>query len=128
MTKGRSQAAQAEIATIEHGLNAFYMETGRYPTNEEGIAILCKATTQHPDPWLSKFPTDPWGHAYHYRTPGRDNKGYEVTSYGADDREGGEGSDADISSFDASVNQGSGSSSGNSSTPDLPAPSSGGTP
>lgn len=122
MTKGRAQAAQAEIATIEHALAAFYMENGRYPNNDEGIAILCKATAQQPDPWLTKFPTDPWGHAYHYRTPGRDSKGYEVISYGADDREGGDGADADISSFDVGVNQGSGSTSG---TPDLPASPSG---
>src|SRR6267378_2158430 len=47
-------------------------------------------------PYLKKeLPSDPWGNAYVYRAPGR-NGGYEIVSFGADGREGGEGENADI--------------------------------
>ncbi len=52
-------------------------------------------------PYLKKdLPADPWGNAYVYRAPGRSG-GYEIVSYGADGREGGEGENADITSWEA---------------------------
>jgi general secretion pathway protein G len=45
-----------------------------------------------------EIPLDPWGQAYVYRAPGRSG-GYEIVSYGADGREGGDGDNADIASW-----------------------------
>ena len=91
----RQNAAQAEIAKIKDALEAYYMIHNRYPTNEEGLAVLLEKTPKFPDGLLNKVPTDPWGNAYVYNSPGR-TSAFEVISYGADGREGGENENADI--------------------------------
>ena len=48
------------------------------------------------EPYLSEVPTDPWGKAYIYRSPGATGA-YDLLSYGKDGKEGGEGLDADLS-------------------------------
>ena len=39
------------------------------------------------------------GNPYQYRRPGRNNRDYDLFSYGADGREGGEEEDADVTSW-----------------------------
>lgn len=98
MTKGRQNTARLEVSTICNAVEAFYTTTGRYPTNEEGIAVLTKASDQLPEPLLKQLPLDPWGRPYQYNHPGQ-REAYEVICLGADGREGGEGADADIVSW-----------------------------
>ncbi len=45
---------------------------------------------------MNSLPEDPWGNRYQYISPGTEGP-YDLFSYGADGREGGEGDDADIS-------------------------------
>ncbi len=44
------------------------------------------------------MPNDPWGNAYRYESPGK-NGMYDLYSYGADNQEGGEGTNADVVSW-----------------------------
>lgn len=97
LTKGKQSTARLEIATICTALDTFYGATGRYPSNQEGIAMLAKASPQLPEPLLKQLPTDPWGRPYQYLQPGR-TAAYEVICLGADGKEGGGGVDADLSS------------------------------
>jgi general secretion pathway protein G len=97
INKAKQNTARQEIATIVHALETFYAANGRYPTNDEGIAILTQPSPKWPDPPLKTVPLDPWGRAYQYNSPGAGSP-YEVICYGADGREGGTGADADISS------------------------------
>ena len=90
-------AAKQEIATIILALETFYAIYGRYPTNEEGLAILTRSTDKLPEKLLEGEPIDPWSQPYQYNSPGA-NGPYEVVCYGADGREGGEGADADVRS------------------------------
>jgi general secretion pathway protein G len=99
MVRGKENAARAEIATISQALDVFYSVYGRYPTNDEGLAVLSAKTDKAPDGFLKQTPIDPWGHPYQYNIPGR-TEPYEVICFGADGKEGGEGADADISSSD----------------------------
>jgi general secretion pathway protein G len=91
----KQNAAKAEIARMVDAVEAFYAVHNRYPTNEEGLAVLAEKTPRFPDGLLSKIPTDPWGNAYIYNSPGR-SAPFEIISYGADGREGGENENADI--------------------------------
>ncbi|MGC9023154.1 MAG: type II secretion system major pseudopilin GspG, partial [Dissulfurimicrobium sp.] len=83
-------------------LDAFRLDNGRYPTTEEGL----KALREKPPgldtwngPYLPKpIPKDPWGHDYVYRCPG-EHGDYDIISYGRDGQPGGEGEDADITSW-----------------------------
>ncbi len=97
LNKAKRATARTEIATIDQALETFYATYGRYPSNEEGLAILCKPTEKLPEALLKETPVDPWGHPYQYNSPGSAGP-YEVISFGQDGREGGEGVDADISS------------------------------
>jgi general secretion pathway protein G len=99
MTRGKQNAARGEIATICQALETYYSAYGRYPTNEEGLAVLCQKSDKFSDPLLTQTPADPWGHPYSYLQPGRGHA-YEVICLGADGRPGGAGADADIVSWD----------------------------
>jgi general secretion pathway protein G len=93
----KQNAARAEIATMVSAIESFYADQSRYPTNEEGIAILTQGTDSFPDGFLKKVPLDPWDRPYEYVSPAA-KAPFEIICLGADGREGGQGGDADISS------------------------------
>ena len=99
LVRAKRNTARQEIATIVKGLNTFYGSYDRYPSNEEGLKALVEPTEKLPEPPLEgpAVLTDPWGRPYQYNAPGT-NGPFEVISYGADGRQGGEGADADIHS------------------------------
>ncbi|HUY31651.1 MAG TPA: type II secretion system major pseudopilin GspG [Pirellulales bacterium] len=96
---GKQNIAKMEVAKIGQALETFYTANDRFPANDEGLESLVRPSEKFPDGVLNKMPRDPWGHPYQYNQPGRSGP-YEVVSYGADGREGGEGADADITSAD----------------------------
>lgn len=97
LNRAKQSTAKQEISTIAHALETFNSKANRYPTNEEGLAILYKPSSFFSDALLQNDPKDPWGHPYQYNCPGA-KEPFDVISYGADGREGGEGADADIRS------------------------------
>lgn len=100
LTRAKQARVKQDIAVVVGALGTFYGVYDRYPTNEEGLAILAKPSEKLIEPPLTAEPMDPWDRPYQYNCPGTDAP-YEVISYGADGREGGEGIDADISSTPA---------------------------
>ncbi len=98
LISARQNTAKAQIKTIVDAIDSFYAEQGRYPSNEEGLAILAQTTPDLPEPYMKDIPEDPWNRAYEYNSPGRDNAAYEVLCLGGDGREGGEGENKDITS------------------------------
>jgi general secretion pathway protein G len=99
LIRGKQGVAKLEIAKIAQAIDTFYSQFDRYPTNDEGLAILAAKSKEFPDGLLNKTPVDPWGQAYQYNQPGR-SAPYDVICYGADHREGGTGADADLSNTD----------------------------
>ena len=99
LIKGKQNAARSEIASICLALDTYYAALDRYPSNDEGLAVLSRSSDKLPEPLLQQSPVDPWGRPYQYNQPGRE-AAYEVISYGADGREGGEDADGDIFSWD----------------------------
>lgn len=105
LVKAKQTTARQEIATIIGALDSFYMAFDRYPTNDEGLEVLTRPSAAFPEGLLegrSGVPSDPWGRPYQYNCPGI-SRPYEVVSFGADGREGGQGADADVSSEDLGV-------------------------
>jgi len=97
--KSEVQVARAQVESLEKALDQFRLDMRRYPTAEEGLEALvskpANATTWS-GPYLKKaVPSDPWGHAYVYRTPGGKGE-FDLFSYGRDGKPGGSGEDADI--------------------------------
>ncbi|MBX6424263.1 type II secretion system major pseudopilin GspG [Thermosulfurimonas sp. F29] len=105
--KAKGEIARSQIALLEAALDQFRLDVGRYPTTEEGLRVLIEppedeeARSRWQGPYLKKrkIPVDPWGRPYHYRSPGEHGE-YDLWSYGADGQPGGEGENADITSWD----------------------------
>lgn len=98
LVKAKQSVAKSDIATIKNALSLFYMEHDRYPTTDEGLAILKKKTAKNPNGIVQNELKDPWRHDYVYIFPGVHGS-FDVVSFGADGQEGGEGADADITSW-----------------------------
>jgi general secretion pathway protein G len=101
--KAKQKAAKIEIEQIGQTLDLFRLEVGRYPTTQEGLQALITAptgVTNWNGPYWKKstLPKDPWTNEYKYASPGQ-HGAYDVWSYGADGKEGGEGTDKDITSW-----------------------------
>lgn len=105
--KARIVTARTQIDAFSTALESYYIDCGRYPTQEQGLEALWAKPAVEPvssywnGPYLYKnIPNDPWGNAYEYIVPGYDGLPYGIRSFGADGIEGGEGNDADISSWE----------------------------
>lgn len=98
--KAKQKAAQTQIQMLATALEMFYLDVGRYPTEDEGLKVLYERPANLPSwngPYLEKgVPKDPWGHDYVYKCPG-ENRPFDIISYGADGAPGGEGENQDIS-------------------------------
>ena len=102
----KDATAKSQIEMLGAALDAYRLDNGRYPSTEQGLAALWeKPTLDPPDNWKAPYlrkpvPLDPWGRPYVYLFPGQANtQGYDLVSYGADGKAGGEGEDADITSW-----------------------------
>jgi general secretion pathway protein G len=85
--------ARADIATLEQGVEMYRLNKLQYPAAGEGLQAVVR------EGYVKRLPEDPWGNPYHYAAPGRDGRSFDIFSHGADGREGGEGEDADIGSW-----------------------------
>ena len=87
--KARQQDAQEQIALLGQALDLYRLEKHKYPTSDDGLNAI--------KPYLKKnIPKDPWGNKYVYESPGKEGREYDLYSFGADNAEGGEGTDMDI--------------------------------
>jgi general secretion pathway protein G len=94
-----------DIKAIETALNLYKLDSGVYPSTEQGLEALVTEPTTGVIPrnwkeggYLDKVPKDPWGSPFVYLHPGG-HKEFDLVSYGADGVEGGEGKDADIENW-----------------------------
>jgi len=104
--EARIAAAKQDIGSIVQALKLYKLDNMRYPTTEQGLQALVSKPGSAPIPpnwkgngYLEKLPKDPWGNPYQYLQPGTHGE-IDVISLGADGAAGGEGSDADIGSWE----------------------------
>ena len=98
--KAKTQSAKIQVDALSAAVDAFHLDVGRFPTQEEGLQVLMERPTDATawdGPYLKKRESliDSWGHPYRYRQPGKRGD-YDVYSLGADDREGGNGDATDV--------------------------------
>lgn len=99
------KTAKSQIEMLSTSLDAFRLDTGRYPTTEEGLAVLWQRKNKKirgfVGPYLPKpVKEDPWGEAYQYKKESKNGNPYELFSFGPDSTVGGTGNDKDISIWD----------------------------
>jgi general secretion pathway protein G len=100
--KGKQAAARAQIELLGQALDQLRLDTGRYPTTQEGLNVLVanQNIENWEGPYLKKgLPNDPWGKPYYYQCPGQHGD-YDLWSYGRDGTPGGEGEDKDVVSWE----------------------------
>lgn len=100
--KGKQAAAKAQIELLGQALDQYRLDTGSYPTTEQGLNALVTnpGVEKWEGPYLKKgLPLDPWGRPYIYQQPGSHGE-YDLFSYGRDGKPGGESEDKDITSWE----------------------------
>ena len=74
--ESKAKAAKIQIESFSSALDLYYLDLGRYPNSNEGLAALVQrpATMRPAGTGLicegGVVPTDPWGNPYVYRSPG----------------------------------------------------------
>jgi general secretion pathway protein G len=101
--KSEVKVARAQIESFGKALDQYRLDTGHYPTTEQGLAALVTKPADEArwdGPYLKKgVPSDPWGTAYTYKRPGAHGE-YDIVSFGKDGVAGGTGEDADLGSWE----------------------------
>lgn len=104
-------AAKSQIEIFALALDSYRLDSDVFPTSAQGLDALRTAPTASDAPrnWRGPYlrkaiPRDPWGRPYLYVSPGKENPtSYDVYSLGRDGVIGGEGDDADITSWGGAV-------------------------
>ena len=106
LDSSKSKAARTQIEMVGAALDTYRLDMSRYPSTEQGIAALSEKPADVAEsalwrgPYLKKrVEKDLWGNSYVYKFPG-EKSDYELSSLGADGKEGGSGIDADIHSWE----------------------------
>ena len=99
----KAKTAKIQIANISTALDLYYLSNGNYPSEQQGLKALVEkpeGVTTWDGPYLNRADgiIDPWTHPYLYKNPGVHGK-FDVSSLGADGKEGGDGEDADLGSW-----------------------------
>jgi general secretion pathway protein G len=103
LSKAKVQTAHIQVDALSAAVDAFVVDVGRAPSDAEGLKALLTAPADiktWDGPYTKKGASliDPWGRPYLYRNPGRHGD-FDVYTFGADNREGGEGDALDIGNW-----------------------------
>ncbi|MBC8210679.1 MAG: type II secretion system major pseudopilin GspG [Gammaproteobacteria bacterium] len=99
----RISKVKNDIQVLESALELYRLDNFTYPSSDQGLEALVTKPSDNLKNWktggyVKKLRKDPWGNDYHYKSPGRESE-FEIFSYGADNSEGGDGSNMDIGSW-----------------------------
>lgn len=101
--KAKVQTAETQVKMLKGALETMRLDTGRYPSQEEGLKLLAQAPTdtklaqRWKGPYLEDgLPDDPWGNPYQYATKPSGTHAFSLYSFGADGKAGGSDYDADV--------------------------------
>lgn len=106
LQEGKVQSAKIQIKSLSERLKEYRRDCNTLPTTDQGLdALIDKPTGGReckryaPGGYIEggKVPQDPWDNEFIYES---DGKTFTIISLGADNAEGGEGSDADLNSKD----------------------------
>jgi len=105
--RARVASCRNQIETFRLALQSYYLDCSQFPSEAQGLRALWEKPTLSPAPanWEGPYvdrqiPQDPWGGNYIYKNPGENNLPFTIMSFGADGKQGGEGTNADIHSWD----------------------------
>lgn len=89
--------AKSDIRALSSAVSLYKLDNFRFPTTAQGLETLTGGSRDGRG-YIDRLPADPWGNSYQYLYPG-ERMEYDLWSFGADGRTGGEGVDADIGNW-----------------------------
>jgi general secretion pathway protein G len=98
---------KASLRQLHTAINQFHMDSGRWPTEDEGLGVLVQqpADVQNYPPGgyieTTEVPKDAWNRDFVFELYPETGKPFVIKSLGADGQEGGEGDNVDLLSTDA---------------------------
>jgi len=96
----KAKAASSQISRISMSVESFYLDTGNTPSSLDELVSEPSGVTGWNGPYIKNtLLNDPWGQEYNYKVPG-EHGDFDIWSYGADRKQGGEGNNADITSWE----------------------------
>jgi general secretion pathway protein G len=97
--------AKADIQALSSALKLYKLDNFNYPSTEQGLEALIRQPSGEPPAknwkkggYVERLPSDPWGNPYQYLSPGEKME-FDIWSFGADGRGGGEGIGAEIGNW-----------------------------
>lgn len=101
--QARVSRATADLATLSNAVSLYKLDNQNYPTTQQGLVALVRAPASEPlainwSQYIDRLPTDPWGQAYQYLSPGVYGD-FDIFSFGADGVQGGTGANADLGTW-----------------------------
>src|SRR5215469_16953052 len=86
--RAKKTKAQADIQEIKQALDRYYLDSGSYPTSDQGLQALVtppstgrQSANYEQGGYIEKLPNDPWGNPYSYQS---DGSSYVLKSFGPD--------------------------------------------
>ena len=107
--QSRTAAAKAQIELFGAALDQYKLDNGSYPTTDQGLDALVRNPFVGPNNWAGPYlkksvvPKDPWANPYRYVCCPAQHGDYALWSYGADNAPGGDGDNADVTSWQSAV-------------------------
>lgn len=107
LDRAKVVSTRSEIQALSMALDSYYLDNGRYPTEDQGLKALWERPSLEPAPqyWSGPYVnkndfTDSWDNDYEFNVPGESGLPYSLTSLGSDGYPGGEGNAQDIHSWE----------------------------
>jgi len=94
------RAASSQISRLSMSVETFYLDTGSTPDSLEDLVREPQSAAGWNGPYVKpSLLKDPWGREYQFRSPG-EHGDFDIYSFGADGQQGGDGNNADITSWE----------------------------
>lgn len=98
---GQAKAAKSQLASVGMSIEQYYLDNGSYPERLEDLVNKPGNAANWNGPYLKASQVkDPWGTDLDYRAPGENGRDFDIVSLGKDKRQGGEGNNKDIASWE----------------------------
>ncbi len=96
----KAKSASSQISRLSMAVETYYLDTGNTPERLDDLVSNSGDAAGWNGPYVKQtLLKDPWGRDYQYESPGQHGE-FDIYSFGADGQAGGEGTDADVTSWE----------------------------
>ncbi|MCK5647514.1 MAG: type II secretion system major pseudopilin GspG [Gammaproteobacteria bacterium] len=100
LSGAKRDVTATQIKNIESSLDSYRLDMGKFPKELSELIVDSTGKSAWDGPYMKKIPKDPWESDYQYVSPGQHNKDYDLYSMAADNQEGGEEDNKDITNWE----------------------------